>query len=98
MGLAVVRFPCFPNNESVEQTTARAFPPLVLPVSMPTVFPEDLTLLWLRLGITRISRFPQKEHGFQLCHETTTNRRSLRTLNNGRQPSHGDVKGARPMV
>ena len=77
MGLAVVRFPCFPNNEPVEQTTARAFPPLVLPVSMLTVFPEDLTLVWLRtLGITRILRFPRKEHGFQMCHETT-NHRSL---------------------
>ena len=34
MGLSVVRFP---DKESVEQTTAWVFPPLVLPVSMQTV-------------------------------------------------------------
>ena len=30
MGLAVVRFPRFPDNKSVEQTTAWAFPPHVV--------------------------------------------------------------------
>ena len=37
MGLAVVRFPRFADNESVEQTTAWFFSPLVLLVSMQTV-------------------------------------------------------------
>ena len=32
------------------------------------------------------SRFPRKKQGFQLCNETTTNRRTFRNLNNGRRP------------
>ena len=41
MGLPVVRFPRFPDNESVEQTTAWGFPPPVLPRESHTFVAEN---------------------------------------------------------